>query len=213
MLPRCGEPQSLAQAALGFVQLADVLEHLACGGRWLALRRFVLRLTQQLTQMLGIGIGVLTDKVVQHFIAARQQQVAPALKGMESLVVLTGRGVQLVDQRGNRLDVGGTHQFADVLDMAFARDVRLVFRRIVQRLAQSIAERQLGQQLRLEGGQALAQILQRLQLALDLGFALLAREVIVIHFRHGAGPVGNAAMITSQGRLVRPGRAAVSGTE
>ncbi len=213
MLHRFRESQGLAQAALGFIQFADVLEHLACGRRWLALRGFMLRLSQQLTQVLGIGVRVLVDKVVQRFIAAGQQQVAPALKGVEAFIVLARRGVQLVDQRGNRLDIGGTHQFADVLDMAFARDVRLVFRRIVQRLAQRIAERQLGQQLRLEGGQALAQILQRLQLALDLGFALLAREVIVIHFRHGAGPVGNAAMITSQGRLVRPGRAAVSGTE
>ncbi|WP_227650814.1 hypothetical protein, partial [Klebsiella pneumoniae] len=50
-------------------------------------------------------------------------------------------------------------------------------------------------------------VLQGMQLAFDLRLALLFElRVVVVKFSHGGGPVENAAMKTSQGPLVRPGR-------
>ena len=71
-----------------------------------------------------------------------------------------------------------------------------MFRRFGQGAAQLIGQRQFVQQVGFESGQALPQILQRMQLALDLGFALLAGEVVEV-FRHGGGPVENADMIAA----------------
>jgi hypothetical protein len=46
-----------------------------------------------------------------------------------------------------------------------------------------------------------------MQLAFDLGFAFFSRiEGVVVRINHGGRPQINAAMITSQGPLVRPAR-------
>jgi hypothetical protein len=46
-----------------------------------------------------------------------------------------------------------------------------------------------------------------MQLAFDLGFAFFSRiEGVVVRINHGGSPQRNAAMITSRGPLVRPGR-------
>jgi len=70
------------------------------------------------------------------------------------------------------------------------------------RRSASLSGRRSVEQFGLEGGQAQAEILQGVQLALDLGFALLAGEVVVGIVRHRAGPRGNADMITSPGPVV-----------
>jgi hypothetical protein len=46
-----------------------------------------------------------------------------------------------------------------------------------------------------------------MKLAFDLGFAFFSRiEGVVVRINHGGRPQRNAAMITSRGPLVRPGR-------
>ncbi|CAM5511798.1 hypothetical protein SSTU70S_01124 [Stutzerimonas stutzeri] len=162
-------------------------------------------MTDQAAQVLAIGVGVIGDEGFQRFVVAGNQAIAPALQGMKAFVVLAGGGVELVDQSQNGVDVLSTHQFADVLNVAFAGDVCGVFGRIGERLAQRVAQRQALDQVGLECGQAFAQFLQRVQLALDLGFALLVENVVVGVFRHGDGPLGNAAMITAalSGRFCR----------
>jgi len=81
--------------------------------------------------------------------------------------------------------------------MPFACDVCLVFGRVGQRFLQCVAERQASNEIGLERGQTLAEFLQRQQFALDLGFAFFVEAVDVGVFRHGDGPLGNAAMITA----------------
>ncbi|MCY1523268.1 hypothetical protein D9M68_581590 [compost metagenome] len=162
-------------------------------------------MTDQAAQVLAVGVRVVDDEALQGAVAAFDQAVAPALQGVEALVVLAGGAVELVDQGDDGLDILLAHELADVLEVPFAGNVRLVLRRFRQGPLQGVGQRQLGQHVGLEGGQALAEVLQGMQLALDLGFALLSGEVVVEEFRHGGGPMGNAAMITSRGRLVRPG--------
>ena len=60
----------LAQAALGFVQFADVFEDFAGRGRRFVLRQFVLALTDQLAQVLAVGVGVFDDKFFQGVVVA-----------------------------------------------------------------------------------------------------------------------------------------------
>ena len=51
---RVGLRYRLAQASLGFVQLADVFENLAAGRRRFVSRRFVLGMTDEAAQVLTI---------------------------------------------------------------------------------------------------------------------------------------------------------------
>ena len=134
-LARAPARRNLAQAALGFVQFADVLEHFACGGRRFVVRGLVLGVADQAAQVLAIALGELPDEGVERCVAAGDQLVAPTFEGMETFVVLAGGGVHLVDEGDDGVHVLVAHQFADVLDMPFAGDVRLVLRRLEQRLA------------------------------------------------------------------------------
>ncbi len=99
----------------------------------------------------------------------------------------------LVGQGQDGFQVLVAHQLAQVLDMPFARDVRLVLGRLGQGLAQRIGQRQAVQLLGRQTGQAFAQILQRMQLALDLCLALFAqRRVVVVRINHELwGPAKN----------------------
>lgn len=167
----------------------------------------MLGLTDQGTQLLAIGVRVLDDEFFQHGVIARDQAVTPAFQIMETLVVLASGGIELIEQSQNRVSVLVAHQFADELQMPFTRDVRGVLGRIGQCPAQSVGQRQFGDQIRLECGQALAEVNQRMQLAFDLRFAFFSRiEGVVVRINHGGSPQRNAAMITSRGPLVRPGR-------
>src|SRR3546814_16445686 len=84
--------------------------------------------------------------------------------------------------------------------------------RIGQGPAQGVGQGQFGQQVRLECCQALAEVNQSMQLAFDLGFAFFTLvEGVVVRINHGGSPQRNAAMITSRGPLVRPGRSKASG--
>ena len=163
----------------------------------------MLGMADQPAQVLAVGIRVVADELFEGLVIAIEQAVTPALQGMEAFIVFAGGGVQLVDQRANRLDIGAAHQFADVLQVAFAGNMRMVLGGVEQCLVQGVAEWQLGQHVGRQGGQARAQLLQFVQFALDLGFALLAREVVIEKIGHGQGPVGNLPMITSPAALVR----------
>jgi hypothetical protein len=77
-----------------------------------------------------------------------------------------------------------------------------VFGGVGQSFLQGLGEWQLGQQIRFERSQALAQILQGVQFTLYLGFTLLLGEVIEL-FRHAAYPEENVVMITTREPLVR----------
>ncbi len=81
-----------------------------------------------------------------------------------------------------------------------------VLGRVGQRFAQGVGQGQFGHDIGLERCQALAQIDQRIHLALDLSFAFSLVEGVVVRINHGGSPLINAAMITSRGPLVRPGR-------
>ena len=167
----------------------------------------MLGLTDQGTQLLAIGVRVFDDEFLQHGVIARDKAVTPAFQIMETLVVLASGGIELIEQSQNRVSVLVAHQFADELQMPFTRDVRGVLGRIGQCPAQSVGQRQFGDQIRLECGQALAEVNQRMQLAFDLRFAFFSRiEGVVVRINHGGSPQRNANMITSRGPLVRPGR-------
>ena len=75
---------------MDFVELADVLEHLARGGWWLVARSFVLSMTDQAAQVLDVSLGVELDEAFQRAVAFGDQAVAPAFEGMEAFVVLAG---------------------------------------------------------------------------------------------------------------------------
>lgn len=171
------------------------------------MRNLVLGLTDQGTQLLAVGVRVIDDEFLQHGIVTGDQAVTPAFEVVETLVVLTGRGIELIEQGENRVSVLIAHQFADELQVPFTRDVRGVLGRIGQGPAQGVGQRQFGQQVRLECCQALAEVNQSMQLAFDLGFAFFTLvEGVVVRINHGGSPQRNAAMITSRGPLVRPGR-------
>ena len=89
----------------------------------------MLGMTNQPAQVLDVSIGIKLDEAFKRTVAFADQAVAPALKGMEALVVFAGGAVHLVEHSDDRLDVLFTHQLADELDMAFARGVGSVFRR------------------------------------------------------------------------------------
>ena len=57
-MARAPARRNLAQAALGFVQFADVLEHFACGGRRFVVRGLVLGVADQAAQVLAILLGL-----------------------------------------------------------------------------------------------------------------------------------------------------------
>lgn len=167
----------------------------------------VLSLTDQGTQLLAIGVRVLDDEFLQHGIVTGDQAVTPAFEVVETLVVLTGGGIELIEQDQNRVSVLIAHQFADELQVPFTRDVRGVLRRIGQGPAQSVGQWQFCLQVGLECCKALAKVNQSMQLAFDLRFAFFSRiEGVVVRINHGGSPQRNAAMITSRGPLVRPGR-------
>lgn len=170
------------------------------------MRNLVLSLTDQGTQLLAIGVGVFDDEFLQHGIVTGDQAVTPAFEVVETLVVLTGGGIELIEQDQNRVSVLIAHQFADELQVPFTRDVRGVLRRISQGPAQGVGQWQFCLQVGLECCKALAKVNQSMQLAFDLGFAFLPIEGVVVRINHGGSPQRNAAMITSRGPLVRPGR-------
>src|SRR5690606_23665427 len=100
----------LTQAALDLVQIADVFEDFA-RGRWrLVMGRLVLGMTDQAAQVLAVGLWVVVDEALQHAVVAADEAIAPALQGMETLVVFAGGAVDLVDQGGDRLDVLVAHE-------------------------------------------------------------------------------------------------------
>ena len=171
------------------------------------MRNLVLSLTDQGTQLLAIGVRVLDDEFFQHGIVACDQAITPAFEIVETLVVLASRGIELIEQRENRVSVLIAHQFADELQVPFTRDVRGVLGRIGQSPAHGVGQRQFCDQVWLECCQALAEVNQSMQLAFDLRFAFFSRiEGVVVRINHGGSPQRNAAMITSRGPLVRPGR-------
>ncbi len=171
------------------------------------MRNLMLSLTDQGTQLLAIGVRVFGDEFLQHGVVACNQAVTPAFEIVETLVVLTSRGIELIEQRENRVSVLIAHQLADELQVPFARDVRGVLRRIGQRPAQRVGQWQFCLQVGLECCKALAKVNQSMQLAFDLRFAFFSRiEGVVVRINHGGSPQRNAAMITSRGPLVRPGR-------
>ena len=135
------------------------------------MRNLVLSLTDQGTQLLAIGVRVVDDEFLQHGIVARDQAITPAFEIVETFVVLTGRGIELIEQSQNRVSVLIAHQFADELQMALTRDIRGVLGRIGQGPAHGVGQRQFCEQVRLECGKALAEVNQSMQLAFDLGFA------------------------------------------
>jgi len=195
-----------AQTALGLVELADVFEDLAAGGRRLVGLQLVLGLPDQRAQLLAISFGVLLDKLLQDFVGTVDQPVAPAFQIVETLVVLAGGSVELVKERRDGVDVLVTHQLADERPVTTFGLVCRVLLVLFKRRTQFVGQRQFGQGIGLERGKALAHIDQRLHLALDLGFAFFAIKGGVVRINHGGSPLRIAAMITSRGPLVRPGR-------
>ncbi len=171
------------------------------------MRNLVLGLTDQGTQLLAIGVRVFDDEFFQNGIVTGNQAIPPALQVMEALVVLASGGIELIEQNQNGVSVLIAHQFADELEMPLTRDVCGVLGRIGQGPAQSVGQGQFVEQVRLERCKALAEVNQSMQLAFDLGFAFFSRiEGVVVRINHGGSPQRNAAMITSRGPLVRPGR-------
>ena len=171
------------------------------------MRNLMLGLTDQGTQLLAIGVRVLHDELFQYRVIAGNQAVAPAFQIMETFVVLASGGIELIEQNQNRVNVLIAHQFADELKVPFTRDIRGVLGRISQGPAQGVGQWQFVEQIGLERCKALAEVNQSMQLAFDLGFAFFSRiEGVVVRINHGGSPQRNAAMITSRGPLVRPGR-------
>jgi hypothetical protein len=173
------------QSALTFIDLADVFEDLAGGGRRAVMCGFVLCVADEAAQVLSIGFRVLSDERFERLVVARDQAIPPALEGVKALVVLACRAVELIDDGENTLDVLIPHELAQVLDMTLTGNVRLVLRRRFQRAAHIVAERQAFLHLRFERGEPFAQCLQGVKLAFDLGFTLLFGEVVE-RFSHGA---------------------------
>ncbi len=197
----------LTQTALSLVQLTDVLEDFTARCRRLVGRQFVLGLTDQGAQLLAISFRVVEHELLQDRIVARDQAIAPAFQAMETFVVLPGGGIELIEQNKNGVSVLVAHQFADEHQVPFTRDIRGVLGRIGQCPAHGVGQRQFCQQVRLECCKALAKVNQSMQLAFNLGFAFFSRiEGVVVRINHGGRPQRNAAMITSRGPLVRPGR-------
>jgi len=171
------------------------------------LRNLVLGLPDQGTQLLAIRVRVVDDELFQHGIVTSYQAITPALQVMEAFVVLTGGGIELIEQDQNGVSVLIAHQFANELKVPFTRDIRGVLGRIGQGPTHTVGQRQFCQQVRLECCKALAKVNQSMQLAFNLGFAFFSRiEGVVVRINHGGRPQRNAAMITSRGPLVRPGR-------
>ena len=126
---------------------------------------------------------------------------------MEAFVVLTGGGIELIEQNQNGGSVLIAHQFADELKVPFTRDIRGVLGCVRKSPAHFVGQWQFCNQVFLERCKALAKVNQSMQLAFDLGFAFFSRiEGVVVRINHGGSPQRNAAMITSRGPLVRPGR-------
>lgn len=171
------------------------------------MRNLVLGLTDQGTQLLAIGVRVVDNEFFQYGVVTGNQAITPALQIMEALVVLASGGIELIEQHQNGVSVLIAHQLADELKVPFTRDVRGVLGRLGQSPAQGVGQGQFCQQVRLECCKALAEVNQSMQLAFNLGFAFFSRiEGVVVRINHGGRPQRNAAMITSRGPLVRPGR-------
>ena len=103
------------------------LKILAAGRRRFVSRRFVLGMTDEAAQVLTVSFRIFGDEGFEGLVVARNQAVSPAFQSVEALVVLAGRGIELINQGENGVDILITHQLADVLQMAFARDMRGVF--------------------------------------------------------------------------------------
>ncbi len=171
------------------------------------MRNLMLGLTDQRSQLLAIGVRVVDDEFFQNSIVTGNQAITPALQVMEAFVVLASGGIELIEQDQNGVSVLIAHQLADKLKVPFTRDVRGVLGCIGQGPAQGVGQGQFVEQVRLERCKALAKVNQSMQLAFDLGFAFFSRiEGVVVRINHGGSPQRNAAMITSRGPLVRPGR-------
>ena len=90
---------------------------------------------------------------------------------METFVVLAARAVDLFEQGMDGIDVLIAHQLADERHMAFASTMSSVLVGFGQCPAQLVGQGQASQGIGLERGEALSELDQRMQLALDLGFA------------------------------------------
>lgn len=156
--------------------------------------------------MLTIGIRVFLDELLQDLVGATDHPVAPAFQVMEALVVLASGGIELFKQSVDRIEILVTHQLADERAVTSFRFVRRVLLVLFQGFAQFVGQRQLGQDIGFERSKTLAHVDQCVKLALDLGFAFFAFVEGIVRINHGGSPLRNAAMITSRGPLVRPGR-------
>ncbi len=135
------------------------------------MRNLMLGLTDQGTQLLAVRVRVIDDELFQNGIVAGNQTITPALQVMEAFVVLTGGGIELIEQNQNGGSVLIAHQFTDELKVPFTRDIRGVLGRIGQSPTHSVGQGQFCQQVRLECCKALAKVNQSMQLAFYLGFA------------------------------------------
>lgn len=79
------------------------------------MRNLVLGLTDHGAQLLAVGVRVLDDEFLQHGIVTTDQAVTPAFEVVETLVVLTGRGIELIEQLKDRGGVLIAHEFANEL--------------------------------------------------------------------------------------------------
>lgn len=169
-----------AQAALQFVEVADVFEDLARSGRRLVTRLLVLGMTDKRTQLLTVGVGVFVDEAFKVLVITVDQAVPPALQVVEAFVVLAAGAVDLLEHRVDGVQVLVAHQFADERHMPFACAMSGVLAGFGQGFAQLIGQRQARQGIGLDRSQAFAEFDQRMQLALDLGFAFFAVEGVVV---------------------------------
>src|SRR3546814_12919998 len=96
---------------------------ISAGGRRLVARRLVLGVADQPAQMLAVGLGVFGYERFQGGVVTADQTVAPALQCMEALVVLARRGVQLIAQRENGIDILVAHPLTHLLVVPFSRDL------------------------------------------------------------------------------------------
>ncbi len=137
-------------------------------------------MAHQRAQLLAVGVGVFVDEALEVFVVTVDQPVTPALQAVEAFVVLAGRAVHLFEQGVDGIQVLYAHQLADKRHVAFAGTVSGVLAGFGQGLAQLVGQRQASQGIGLERGKALAEFDQRMQLALDLGFAFFAVEGVVV---------------------------------
>ena len=86
--------------------------------------QFVFGLTDDRAHLLAVSLRELDNKFFQYSVVAFEQAITPALKVVETLVVLARRGINLIDQSKNFVDRLIAHQLADEHQMALARNMR-----------------------------------------------------------------------------------------